>query len=112
MWIAGHVGMTVPVCRLWFGHVRRGWVFAVLILCFAVGGMSLFEHVPSVLEADSQQQARQAVSLTVSRDTAAMNESETRRAALESLAENASDAVIAPLFWFALLGPLGAACTA
>lgn len=45
----------------------------------------------------------------VSRDTAALNSDEVRESSLESLAENLSDSVIAPLFWFALLGLPGAA---
>lgn len=45
----------------------------------------------------------------VSRDTARLDESQVRESALESLAENLSDSVVAPLFWFALLGLPGAA---
>jgi len=61
-----------------------------------------------VLQSKDEASARDAVSRIVSRDSEAMSLEDTRRAALESLAENASDAVIAPLFWFLLLGPLGA----
>ena len=45
----------------------------------------------------------------VSRDTSALDEVQIRESALESLAENLSDSVIAPLFWFAILGLPGAA---
>jgi adenosylcobinamide-phosphate synthase len=45
----------------------------------------------------------------VSRDTARLDASQVRESALESLAENLSDSVVAPLFWFALLGLPGAA---
>lgn len=45
----------------------------------------------------------------VSRDTAALSEGEVRESALESLAENLSDSLVAPLFWFLLLGLPGAA---
>jgi adenosylcobinamide-phosphate synthase len=45
----------------------------------------------------------------VSRDTACLDAGEVRESALESLAENLSDSVVAPLFWFALLGLPGAA---
>jgi len=48
------------------------------------------------------------LAVAVSRDTGEMNAEDTRRSTLESLAENASDAVIAPLFWFVVLGPMGA----
>jgi adenosylcobinamide-phosphate synthase len=45
----------------------------------------------------------------VSRDTSNLSETEVREAAIETLAENLNDSVIAPLFWFALLGLPGAA---
>lgn len=45
----------------------------------------------------------------VSRDTAALTETEVREAAIETLAENLNDSVIAPLFWFAIAGLPGAA---
>jgi adenosylcobinamide-phosphate synthase len=45
----------------------------------------------------------------VSRDTSALDSSEIRESSLESLAENLSDSVVAPLFWFLLLGLPGAA---
>src|SRR5258708_23952020 len=45
----------------------------------------------------------------VSRDTAALDSGQVRESSLESLAENLSDSIIAPLFWFALFGLPGAA---
>jgi adenosylcobinamide-phosphate synthase len=45
----------------------------------------------------------------VSRDTTQLSADEVRESALESLAENLSDSVVAPLFWFAVLGLPGAA---
>jgi adenosylcobinamide-phosphate synthase len=101
--------IAVPFALLWTGHTLLGWSFDVLLLWACIGWKSLFEHVRSVLDADTVGQAREAVSLIVSRDTGHMSKEDAHRAALESLAENASDAVVAPLFWFALLGPLGAA---
>jgi adenosylcobinamide-phosphate synthase len=47
---------------------------------------------------------RRAVSMIVGRDTADMDEAAVARAAIESAAENFSDGVIAPIFWFALAG--------
>jgi adenosylcobinamide-phosphate synthase len=52
---------------------------------------------------------RSRLSRIVSRDTARLDADEVRESALESLAENLSDSVVAPLFWFALLGLPGAA---
>jgi len=99
----------VAFTLLWIGHRLLGWSFDALLLWASLGWKSLFEHVRAVLDATSDQQARLLVANIVSRDTGDMNMADARRAALESLAENASDAVLAPLFWFALLGPLGAA---
>ena len=45
----------------------------------------------------------------VSRDVSALTEAEVRESAIESLAENLNDSVVAPLFWFVLLGLPGAA---
>lgn len=52
---------------------------------------------------------RARLSMIVSRDTAQLDSHEVRESSLESLAENLSDSVIAPLFWFALFGLAGAA---
>lgn len=52
---------------------------------------------------------RERLSWLVSRDTTNLSESEVRESALESLAENLNDSVVAPLFWFVLLGLPGAA---
>lgn len=97
-----------PFALLWLGHGLFGWPFDALLFWAALGWRSLFEHVRAVLDASSEQQARLAVARIVSRDTAGMELPDARRAALESLAENASDAVIAPLLWFVLLGAPGA----
>jgi adenosylcobinamide-phosphate synthase len=53
--------------------------------------------------------ARARLAAIVSRSTASLSIEEVRESSLESLAENLSDSVIAPLFWFALLGLPGAA---
>lgn len=52
---------------------------------------------------------RRRLAFIVSRDTTQLTEAEVRESALESLSENLSDSVVAPLFWFALLGLPGAA---
>lgn len=52
---------------------------------------------------------RERLSWLVSRDTAQLSESEVRESAIESLAENLNDSVVAPIFWFVLFGLPGAA---
>ncbi len=70
---------------------------------------SLTDHVSAVATAlrRSLPEGRAAVALIVSRDTTAMTEPQVARAAIESAAENLSDGVIAPAFWF-LIGGLPA----
>jgi adenosylcobinamide-phosphate synthase len=71
----------------------------------------LREEVLAVESALSQSlaQGRERLSHLVSRDTQALNESAVRESAIESLAENLNDSVVAPLFWFLVAGLPGAA---
>lgn len=59
--------------------------------------------------AESLDAARLRLSRLVSRDTTSLNESAIREAAIETLAENLNDSVVAPLFWFMIAGLPGAA---
>jgi adenosylcobinamide-phosphate synthase len=92
-----------------------GWIGAVVIGILAwplVALRSLYDHVSAVaepLERNDLPAARQAVSLIVGRDTASLEEAGIARAALESLAENTSDGIVAPLFWGAIFGLPGIA---
>ena len=61
-------------------------------------------RIENALRADDLQGARVAVSEIVGRDTAFMDPAACRRAAVESLAENLTDGVVSPLFWYALGG--------
>ncbi|HAJ12711.1 MAG TPA: cobalamin biosynthesis protein CobD, partial [Comamonadaceae bacterium] len=64
--------------------------------------------VERALEA-SMDDGRERLSRLVSRDVTTLAPSQVREAAIETLAENLNDSVVAPLFWFALLGLPGAA---
>lgn len=55
----------------------------------------------------SLEEGRRQVARIVGRDTSGLTDTEVRTAALETLAENLSDGVIAPLFWYLLLGVPG-----
>ena len=73
---------------------------------------SLYDHVAAVrdpLRAGNIEIARKAVSMIVGRDPAQLDEAGIARAAIESLAENASDGVVAPIFWGMLFGLPGIA---
>jgi len=87
-----------------------GWIgFALLALLAASlpAQRSLDEHVAEVaqaLETQGLDAGRRAVSMIVGRNTAVLDEAGVARAAIESLAENFSDGVVAPLFWTAVGG--------
>jgi adenosylcobinamide-phosphate synthase len=90
--------------------------FDVLIIALAASTLlaqrSLHEHVGAVaraLEEGDVAQARRAVARIVGRDTAALPATGIARAAIESLAENFSDGVVAPVFWLIAAGLPGAA---
>lgn len=76
-----------------------------------VAQRSLWQHVRAVATAlrhNGLTEGRKAVSMIVGRDTTTLDEAGIVRAALESLAENFSDGIVAPLFWTALFGLPGA----
>ena len=83
------------------------WVITLLLLTVLLAQRSLADHVAAVaraLERDGLDAARHAVSRIVGRDPLSLDEAGVARAAIESLAENFSDAVVAPALWFVLLG--------
>jgi len=83
-----------------------GPVVEVIVSAILIAQRSLVEHVQAVAKGlrTGLAEGRAAVAMIVSRDTAAMDESAVARAAIESAAENISDGVVAPLFWFAVAG--------
>ena len=83
--------------------------FEALIVFFCLAGTTLIREVRAVFLAldRSLEEGRKQVARIVGRDTSELSAQEVRTAALETLAENLSDGVIAPLFWFAVLGVPG-----
>lgn len=81
-------------------------ILDILILAVLLAQKSLVDHVQAVGDALrlSLGDARKSVAMIVGRDTRDMNESAVARSAIESAAENLSDGVIAPVFWFAVAG--------
>lgn len=84
-------------------------VLSVVLVFFCLAGKTLRREVRMVFEAvdRSIEDGRKQVARIVGRDTSELSAQEVRTAALETLAENLSDGVIAPLFWFALFGVPG-----
>ena len=80
-----------------------------VIVFFCLSALTLRKEVAMVFEAlhQSLYKGRKQVARIVGRDTQNLNTQQIRTAALETLSENLSDGVIAPLFWFALLGAPG-----
>ena len=81
------------------------------MVSFFLAGKTLIREVRMVFQAvdESLEKGRAQLSRIVGRDTAQLDAQEIRTAALETLAENLSDGVIAPLFWYTLLGIPGMA---
>ena len=88
----------------------RTAVEAVMIF-YCLAGTTLIKEVKGVFAAldVSTEQGRKQVARIVGRDTSQLTDNEIRKAALETLAENLSDGVIAPMFWLLLLGVPGMA---
>lgn len=84
-------------------------VVQALLIFFCLSGTTLIREVRMVFQAvdRSLEEGRKQVARIVGRDTSELSAQEVRTAALETLAENLSDGVIAPLFWYVVLGVPG-----
>lgn len=97
---------------LWISHLGGIWIQTVVeavMTYYLLAARSLRDESMAVcrkLEAGEIEEARYAVSMIVGRDTKPLSEAGIARAAVETVAENASDGVIAPLFYLAIGGPL------
>lgn len=83
-----------------------GPLVEIIIAAVLLAQRSLVQHVAQVADGlrMSQAEGRHMVARIVSRDTATMDDSQIARSAIESAAENLSDGVIAPAFWFLIAG--------
>ena len=105
------VGLVVHRLLLQLGFT--GIIIEALVASIFLAQKSLVDHVARVEKAFKQSslaEARSAVSLIVGRETKNLDESAVCRAAIESLAENSSDGVVAPVFWYLILGLPGLFC--
>jgi len=88
-------------------HIPFGSLFVAVLASTLLAQRSLYEHIAHVGDAFAEgglQAARVSVARVVGRDPEALDEPAICRAAIESCAENFSDGVLAPAFWFALFG--------
>jgi adenosylcobinamide-phosphate synthase len=102
--LAAALGLAIErICR---GSLL-GAVVEILLIAVLVAQRSLFEHVADVaraLDRGGLAAGRDAVRHIVGRDPVSLDAHGVARAAIESLAENFSDGVVAPVFWYLLLG--------
>lgn len=97
--LSGALGAVIPQLPL-------GGLWEVLLAAILIAQNSLAAHVQAVSDGlrKSLFHGRQAVSMIVGRDTSEMEPPAVARGAIESAAENFSDGVVAPIFWFVVAG--------
>lgn len=114
-------GIVMGVCTaavftlpFWFFQTYAPVLYLVIAGPFALklclAWRCLEEHVTAVEEAIAAGGGRKEVGMLVSRDTGALTDDEVLSAAYESMTENLTDSIIAPLLFFAIFGLGGAAC--
>jgi len=109
------IGLAGGVPALLVALLPGGWIGTLVAGVLAwplVAVRSMFQHVAAVadpLQAGDLEEARHAVSMIVGRDPSRLDEAGIARAAIESLAENSSDGIVAPLFWGLVAGLPGIA---
>jgi adenosylcobinamide-phosphate synthase len=107
--IVGSIAFVVQRALL---QLPFGWAAVAVIASSLIAQRSLHQHVAEVagaLHNGGLEAGRAAVAKIVGRDPAALDAAGVARAAIESLAENFSDGVVAPVFWLAIAGLPGAA---
>ena len=113
-WMGAAIILIVSVFLQW-ALLQLPWALAALLVGLALKPLlawaMLRREVQAVENAlaESLEAGRERLSWLVSRDTSLLSESEVRESAIESLAENLNDSVVAPIFWFVLFGLPGAA---
>jgi adenosylcobinamide-phosphate synthase len=112
MLVLGIVGAIAFVAQSQLLRLPYGLIAVAVLASTMIAQCSLHRYVANVasaLDKDGLDAGRQAVSHIVGRDTAALDRAGVARAAIESLAENFSDAVVAPVFWLLAAGLPGIA---
>lgn len=125
--LGGVIGLIVLLVVVWYAssliHTALahflpaqgafwGWIAEAVLAASLLAGRNLWNHVVAVargLEDGGLDGGREAVAMIVGRDPNSLDEAGISRAAIESLAENFSDGVVAPAFWLAVGGLPGIA---
>ena len=115
--LAWSVLVILPAIVLWVLLAIPGdsaaTMLSIVVLYFCIGWRSLVEHAEAVarpLASGDLASARLMLGRIVSRDTADLDAQSVARGAVESVLENGSDAVLAPMFWFVVAGAPGVLC--
>lgn len=100
------LGIAFAILGKLIAAIPDAGILEILIAAILLAQRSLSDHVAQVAEAlrNGLPQGRRAVSMIVGRDPETLDQSGVVRGAIESAAENFSDGVIAPAFWFLLFG--------
>ena len=109
--LLGVTALATIAIRLALGPIPFGWIIEAILATTLLAQKELGRAVRAVAEAltHSLEAGRKQVSQIVGRDPQTLDEAGVSRAAIESLAESASDGIIAPLFWLVLGGLPGIA---
>jgi adenosylcobinamide-phosphate synthase len=87
---------------------RFGTIMSILIASFTLATRSLYDESKTVIDSLNRgniEEARKNLSMIVGRDTENLDEKEIIRAVIETVSENLSDGIVAPLFYLAIGGP-------
>ncbi|MEY4584797.1 MAG: hypothetical protein RJB10_1294 [Pseudomonadota bacterium] len=115
VWIAIATLILIVTDSLQWAVLQLPAVWAALLLGLLLKPLFAWRMLRQEVQAveialhDSLDAGRARLSMLVSRDTTALTETQVRESAIETLAENLNDSVIAPIFWFVVLGLPGAA---
>ncbi len=97
-------GFAIVQARL---AIPYGWILEVVMVYLLIAQNDLYKHVNAIangLRDHGIEGGRQAVAMIVARDPSRLDEGGVSRAAIESCAENYSDGIVSPLFWYVMLG--------
>lgn len=111
-WVLVHQLLSLEIAAVGDGFLGAALVLLLALLLKPLLAWRMLRDEVQAVEAALQTSlaaGRERLSWLVSRDVSQLTEAEVRESAIESLAENLNDSVVAPVFWFVLLGLPGAA---
>ena len=114
-WCAGATSVWIVAVTVQWVILKLPFALSVLLLGLALKPLLAWAMLRREVQAvelalgQSLDAGRQRLAMLVSRETSQLSDCEVRESAIESLAENLNDSVVAPIFWFVLFGLPGAA---